>query len=171
MTFDQEGNTKTRLGEHVAPTLRDLLKRIFGERTSPLKDDISYIQSHPYFANIDWNEIAFPQTIAEDSDSETINCSSESLTATYHHTPIDFPKPEVASDALVYADVSDIECDWEVTYGKSQPPPPTPVERDIMDLELHELVGRYAPLKGVRVPRYFGSAEEEEEMLGSGFDL
>ncbi|KAJ8503643.1 hypothetical protein ONZ45_g10673 [Pleurotus djamor] len=148
LTFDQEGNTKIRLGEHVPPTLRDLLKRIFGERTSPLKDDISYIQSHPYFANIDWNEIAFPQTIAEDSDSETIDCSSEPLAATYHHTPIEFPKPEVASDALLYADISEIECDWEVTYGKPRPPTPLPVERDIMDLELHELVGRYAPLKG-----------------------
>ncbi|KAJ8473136.1 hypothetical protein ONZ45_g16406 [Pleurotus djamor] len=174
LTFDREGNTKIRLGEHVPPTLRDLLKRIFGEHTSPLKDDISYIQSHPYFANIDWNEIAFPRTITEDSDSdsETIDGSRETLTMTYHHTPIEFPKPEVDSDALVYADITDIECDWEVIYGKPRPPPPAPAERDIMDLELHELVGRQPRRKrkcwGQGLTFEVGEAGGEEVGSGGG---
>ncbi|KAJ8501758.1 hypothetical protein ONZ45_g12021 [Pleurotus djamor] len=78
-------------------------------------------------------------------------------------------------DGPVYADIPEIECDWETSYGKSRPPPPppppSPVEVNIMDLKLDELVGRYAPLRGVRIPKYFESAEEEEAMLGSSFEL
>ncbi|KAJ8517479.1 hypothetical protein ONZ45_g5337 [Pleurotus djamor] len=154
LEFDARG--EAMLPEvHLPPLLGDLLERIFGKKASPLKTNLAYVRSHPYFANINWRQIAFPN-LAD---------------ATYHHSPLEFPKPE--ADGPVYADVPEIDCDWEISYGKARPPPPppSPVEVNIMDLKLDELVGRYAPLKGVRVPKYFESAEGEEVMLGSSFEL
>ncbi|KAJ8454862.1 hypothetical protein ONZ45_g19141 [Pleurotus djamor] len=156
LEFDARG--EAMLHEvHLPPLLGDLLERIFGRKASPLKTNLAYVRSHPYFANIDWRQIAFPN-LAD---------------ATYHHSPLEFPKPEV--DGPVYADIPEIDCDWEISYGKPRPPPPSPppspVEVNIMDLKLDEIVGRYAPLKGVRVPKYFESSEEEEAMLGSSFEL
>ncbi|KAJ8457145.1 hypothetical protein ONZ45_g18432 [Pleurotus djamor] len=122
LEFDAQG--EAMLHEMHPPMLGDLLERIFGKKASPLK---TYVRSHPHFANINWRQIAFPN-LAD---------------ATYHHSPLEFPKP----DGPVYADIPEIDCDWE-----PPPPPPSPVEVNIMDLKLDEIVGRYAPLKGVRVP-------------------
>ncbi|KAJ8503651.1 hypothetical protein ONZ45_g10681 [Pleurotus djamor] len=113
-------------------------------------------ESHPYFSSIDWNEIAFPTN--EDWEATTPVS-----------TPIEITRTDVF--ASVYNDIPDIECDWEVSYSKPRSSPPPLVEVDIMNLEIYGIATNYTPAKGIRLPKYFGSVEEEGMKLGSSFDF
>ncbi|KAJ8509267.1 hypothetical protein ONZ45_g8540 [Pleurotus djamor] len=156
LKFDEEGSTSTVGHKNIPSVLHDLLDGIFGEKTSPLKTDMSSIQSHPYFSSIDWNEIAFPTNV----DWEATTPVS---------TPIEITKTNVF--ASVYNDIPDIDCDWKVSYSKPRSSPLPLVEVDIMNLEIYGIATNYTPAKGIRLPKYFGSVEEEGMKLGSSFDF